>query len=305
MSDEASAPEQLVVNFIALLPLTVGVQIPLVQSIDASADSGAARSFFGSLRRFAASHGAAALWRGHVAFWLHDACATRAKAALRRAVRRQALAAPPTAGYLLATALAADVGAALLLAPLDLVRTRLMAQSTDPHSRKYANPVDALLTIASEEGWSALYNSKTMVPRAILETVLSIDQFGIPLFLVQVAGLDPVASPLVYKSVRFAMGMTLSLITLPLETVINRMQSQVVPKRGTKIARFRTCVPTDQVPYKDMHDCIDRVVREEEVALKKRDKKGTGRSALYRAWQGAFMANLFVALFQDSFDVVF
>ncbi|KAJ3026666.1 UNVERIFIED_CONTAM: hypothetical protein HDU68_005252 [Siphonaria sp. JEL0065] len=289
-TDATSIGEGLLVNYCALFPLIVGIQVPLLQSIE-SVEGEEGQSlppgFFNVCSQLVSRHGMRRLWTGHFSHFVYDSTSSFVKRALK-----------PQLGFGVTT----DVVSRLLLSPLELVQVRIMAQTYSPPKRKYAYSWTAIAQIAREEGWLALFAPKTWLPKILLEIVLSLDQYGIPLFLIRMCDLDPIASPIIYKSCRFALGMAASLVSLPLETVVNRMQIQVIPLPGVKVAKFETEVVTDQVQYKDALDCANRVVAEEVRWLKKSGRKGSKYGGFYRAWQGAIMANIFVALFQDSYE---
>ena len=85
-----------------------------------------------------------------------------------------------------------------LVSPLDLVRTRLIAQSMLPQHRKYHGPIDALRTILREEGgWRTAY----LHPNLLIPTLLDyffrpLFSLGAPLVIENVLHLDPSAFPL-------------------------------------------------------------------------------------------------------------
>ncbi|KAI9341372.1 mitochondrial carrier domain-containing protein [Obelidium mucronatum] len=179
-----------------------------------------------------------------------------------------------------------------------------MVQSYKPGHQKYKNSWSALVQIIREEGWKSLYYNRYMAPKILLELVMAASDSVIPLVLVRYFGLQ--MKSVRYGVSRFALGMVFSLAVMPLDTIVRRMQAQIVvscqkaDSRG--VVQFKTTVATDQVPYKNMGDCIERVVREEERALKKRGTKGKGWGALYRGWQSAILLNLINALFESHLD---
>lgn len=62
--------------------------------------------------------------------------------------------------------LLSHIGAGVLLSPLDLVRTRLIVQSSHPSHKSYTGPVQALrLAMAQEGGLRALYTHPSLLTR--------------------------------------------------------------------------------------------------------------------------------------------
>ncbi|KAJ3282715.1 hypothetical protein HDU79_009705 [Rhizoclosmatium sp. JEL0117] len=196
--------------------------------------------------------------------------------------------------------MASDVITGVLLSPLELVKTRIIVQTHNSANRKYTNSFTALPQILREEGFGAVYARGKLIPKILLETISTIDTHLIPLFLIRGCGLDPSYQPITYRAVRFGFGLVSTLLMLPLETVLLRMECQCIPLPGQRIQRFDTTVPTDQVPYTDMRDCIRRVVVAKRKFLEKRGKKGSGMSGLFHGWQLHVVTSFLVAIVQDS-----
>lgn len=166
-----------------------------------------------------------------------------------------------------------------VVSPLDLVRTRLVAQSTLPSHRKYAGPLDALRTIFREEGgWRTTYFTPLLFVPTVLDYLFrSVMTLGAPLLLENTFHLDPSAVPVSYALGELLLS-TLSLcITLPIETVRRRLQLQYHPPlhsaRSAGFGRVRsantarvglwTCVETRPAPYTGVLECMYRIVSEE------------------------------------------
>lgn len=164
---------------------------------------------------------------------------------------------------LLAVAVAANALTSVILAPIDLVRTRLIVQSAQPRHRKYSGPLDALATIAREEGGALsawCMHPHILYPALIDGIVRPLAQFGAPLLVARGLGIEPSVSPVLFALAQFALSCGSLLVTTPLETVRRRLQAQHrAPLRST----FRTCVETRPVPYHGMLDCIYRILTEE------------------------------------------
>ncbi|UZJ54432.1 hypothetical protein CBS101457_003752 [Exobasidium rhododendri] len=116
----------------------------------------------------------------------------------------------------------------VILSPIDLVRTRLIAQSTLPPHRKYSSPKDALSQMLEEEGgWKTVY----LHPNLLIPTILDFSfrplfSLGAPLLIEHKLRLDPLTNPVSYSLAEFCISSASLLITLPIETVRRRLQLQ-------------------------------------------------------------------------------
>merc|ERR1719346_825261 len=106
---------------------------------------------FASVRKICQQEGSSALWRGNLATVLHRfpyaAVTFYGNSALRPRLDRHAIV-PEQARGLVAGGTSASIGV-LLCYPLDVVKTRLMTQTT----REYDGIVDALQKIGRDEGF--------------------------------------------------------------------------------------------------------------------------------------------------------
>lgn len=116
----------------------------------------------------------------------------------------------------------------ILVSPLDLVRTRLIAQSTLPPHRKYSSPWKALQQIVTEEGgWRTVYfHPNLFIPTLLDFTLRPLLSLGAPLLIEYNLRLDPTTSPVRYSLAEFCISTASLLITLPIETVRRRLQLQ-------------------------------------------------------------------------------
>lgn len=217
----------------------------------------------------------------------------------------------------------------ILVSPLDLVRTRIIAQSTLPQHRKYTGPIDALRTILREEGgWRTTYLHPALLIPTVLDYVFRpLCALGAPLLIENVLHLDPSAVPISYALAELVLS-TLSLtLTLPIETVRRRLQLQYheplrpdrlggllsVPNANTARRGLRACVETRPVPYSGVVEAVYRIVSEETSVVPRRkdqtsedsvDEAATiarggysrlgGLRSLYRGFGMGFFANLLV-----------
>ncbi|KAI6133316.1 mitochondrial carrier [Pisolithus croceorrhizus] len=131
------------------------------------------------------------------------------------------------------------------LSPLDLVRTRLIAQSSMPRYKNYAGPLDALSQIIFHEGG---LTGTYFHPHLFFPTILDT---GLRAFT-HVADTHPI----VWAFAEVLGGCLGLLVTLPIETA----------------KPLRTCVETRPVPYNGVVDALWHILTEE--ARPRKQKKG-------------------------------
>lgn len=192
-----------------------------------------------------------------------------------------------------------------ILSPLDLIRTRLIVQSTLPRHRKYTGPWDALKKILKEEGgWGTIYGHPHLVIPAILDlTLRPFISLASPLVLERVFRVEANTSPVSFAFAELMINTSTLLFTLPIETVRRRMQVQrraswgkrVLLEHGSRSSPFstpqkrkssssskkapaqviaapdekglRTCVETRPRPYTGVIEAIYRILTEETSQL--------------------------------------
>lgn len=149
----------------------------------------------------------------------------------------------------------------LILSPLDLIRTRLIAQSSIPAYKNYVGPVDALSHILREEGGlKGVYLHPHLLIPAILENTLRpLITLGFPSALGRLVFVSQDTSFAAWSCVEFLASCAGLLITLPVETIRRRLQVQV---RGAA-KPLRTCVQTRPRPYNGVVDVFWRILTEE------------------------------------------
>jgi mitochondrial fusion and transport protein UGO1 len=141
--------------------------------------------------------------------------------------------------------LASHLITGVIVSPLDLVRTRLIAQSTLPPHRKYNSPWNALQQILHEEGgWRTVYfHPNLFIPTVLDFTVRPLLSLGAPLFIEHRLRLDPLTSPVRYSLAEFCISTASLLVTLPIETVRRRLQLQARAAWGKKISKVHGSRP--------------------------------------------------------------
>lgn len=183
----------------------------------------------------------------------------------------------------------------MVLSPLDLIRTRLVVQSTLPRHRKYTGPWDALKKIVREEGgWRAIYGHPHLVVPALLDlTIRPLLSLSSPLLIERWLHLEPNSSPVSYALAELLVTTSGLLVSLPIETVRRRLQLQRRPASSSRVKAsltssktssgvssadastsrpsgntgtmrgLRTCVETRPKPYTGVVEAIYRIVTEE------------------------------------------
>lgn len=215
----------------------------------------------------------------------------------------------------------------VLVSPLDLVRTRLVAQTTMAMHRKYHGPLDAIRTILREEGgWGTTYlHANLLIPTVLDYLFRPLLTLGAPWIIENILHLDPSTVPISYALAELIFSTLALCVTLPIETVRRRLQLQYhEPRRATRsgglpavrntnTARrgLRTCVEVRPVPYNGVVEAMYRILTEEtsvapHVHRKRRAKEETmakmassvfsfgGLRNLYRGLGMGISANLLV-----------
>ncbi|KAI8838353.1 mitochondrial carrier domain-containing protein [Chytridium lagenaria] len=178
----------------------------------------------------------------------------------------------------------------VLLSPLELVRTRLIAQTLHPVHRKYYGTGDCLRKIVEEEGLSQLYFNRALLPTVLHYGIQSIFRFGTQLVLERTFNLSSEENPILYQLSEFALKSLEILVTMPLETVRRRMYCQL---RKYTDKPLETVVSCNKIPYTGMIDCMGRLMTEEEVSRGKKNKEKPSWSLgpLYRGLRLRLFAN--------------
>nr|GAT47316.1 predicted protein [Mycena chlorophos] len=158
-----------------------------------------------------------------------------------------------------------------LLSPLDLVRTRLIAQSFSSRHMTYSGPLDALSRILREEGGlkGVYLHPHLLIPTIIDNTLPSFVSFVLPGLLASYIGI-PISEethPIAWGFAELSASCLGLLITLPFET----------PIRG--------CVELRPTPYNGVVDAFWHILTEERSDLpitvsrrKRRASKGKERA---------------------------
>lgn len=141
----------------------------------------------------------------------------------------------------------------VLLSPLDLIRTRLIAQSTLSSHKKYKGPYNALQQILKTEGgWRTIYlHPNLLIPTILDYTFRPLFNLSIPLMIEYWLHVEPNLNPITYALVELILNSMGLLITLPIETVRRRLQLQLRAPWG-KVPDFKTPVNSNNPVSNDI-----------------------------------------------------
>ena len=172
--------------------------------------------------------------------------------------------------------LASHVIAGILLSPLDLVRTRLIVQSSHPSHRTYTGPIHALRSaIRQEGGIRALYAHPAYLMPALLDNMLRpLLTLATPIVLHRWLGIEEDTHPMSYAMVSCACASVALVVTLPVETIRRRMQVQSHGSRGTH--GIQACIELSPRPYVGVFDTAWRILREERASPRRRIRRLPG-----------------------------
>ena len=196
----------------------------------------------------------------------------------------------------LAVAVSSAGLAGIILAPLDIARTKLiLTPSTHP-------PRSILAMLKTLPGWTLPFS---IAPAAILNSTLpTLISVSTPLFLRSKLGIDPVLTPNMYSVATFVGQVVELAVKLPIETVLRRGQMNVA-QSTSKGKELQTVVEVG--PYRGLLGTVRSIVYEEgergppaelvkstagapamkvgKIGQERRRKKGQGFEGLWRGWR--------------------
>jgi mitochondrial fusion and transport protein UGO1 len=161
----------------------------------------------------------------------------------------------------------------LLLSPLDLVRTRLIVQSSNPQHRRYSGPIDALTQILRDEGGlrGVYLHPHLLIPAIIDNTLRPLVSLALPGIIASYIGshITEESNPIAWGIAELAGSCLSLLVTLPFETIRRRLQVQT---RGS--ARpIAGCVQLRPAPYNGVVDTFWHIITEERSDLPHRPRR--------------------------------
>ncbi|GAA6064455.1 hypothetical protein JCM10212_004439 [Sporobolomyces blumeae] len=241
--------------------------------------------------------GWASLWKGQVATFIYDTISTTLQPTLLSCLTLVFLPASsfsslpliysPRPLPLLFFSTLSHTLTTVFLSPLDLVRTRLIVQSSQPAHRKYSNPISALRTICLEEGGlSTCYLHPNLLWPTVIEGVVRpLLHLATPLIITRYLHLEPSSSPLSFALSEFVLSSASLLVTIPLETIRKRLQIQsraefVRAGRAGGVGKpWRSSVEVRPMPYRGMVECLYRILTEETGKIPRRRRPLRRRSS--------------------------
>lgn len=165
----------------------------------------------------------------------------------------------------LAISVASHLLTHLVLSPIELVRTRLIAM---PSGTSTPGSVGLFRQTLEEEGGfaSTYFNPNLFLPAVLEHTLRPLVTLSIPLLLERQFGLSPDFAPITYSLVDLGLNVASLGILLPIETVRKRLQIQ---SRGSG-KRIKTVVRVRDKDYVGIVEAIWRIVTEETGVRRKR-----------------------------------
>jgi mitochondrial fusion and transport protein UGO1 len=162
----------------------------------------------------------------------------------------------------------------IALSPLDLIRTRLIVQSSISRHRTYTGPLNALSQILRHEGGlRGIYlHPHLFIPTVIDCTLRPLVSLALPGILASYVGAGHISEethPIAWLMAEFAGSCLGLLITLPFETARRRLQTQV---RGTA-KPIKACVELRPSPYNGVVDALWHIMTEERSDLPLHSRK--------------------------------
>lgn len=172
---------------------------------------------------------------------------------------------------------ASHLATGLLLSPLDLIRTRLIVQTSSTRHRAYSGPFDALNKIIFHEGgFQSLYLHPQLLYPAILDCTLTpLVAASAPIFTARLfsrllgSAIHEDSHPVIWAASQLGGACLGLLVTLPVETVRRRLQVQM---RGGA-PPIATCVEVRRRPYIGIVDVIYSILVEERSDLPLRTQR--------------------------------
>jgi hypothetical protein len=233
--------------------------------------------------RYTPSEGLPALWKSQIVTTLHSIFTNVLQPHVHSLLLTFAPDAPtfdipltalPNPALALGLQVASHLLTHLILSPMEVIRTRLIALPMSHPSTP--SSVSLFRSMVDEEGgFSGMYfNSNLLIPSIFEHTVRPLLTLSIPLLLERQLGYSPEMSPITYSLCDLSLGLGSLLILLPIETVRKRLQIQA---RGNG-KRGKTIVRTRDRDYVGVVEAIWRIVSEETGVTRKRvmDEKDEG-----------------------------
>lgn len=152
----------------------------------------------------------------------------------------------------------------LLLSPLEIIRTRLVVQSSSPLCSKYKGPIHALRTMFYEEGGlrGVYLTSKNLFPTLLYHTITPLLSCSTPLIISRLLHISAADNPILYSAAEFTLSTLGLLVMLPIETIRKRLHCQVNDS-------FKSTVALRPAHYRGFFDALYKIMKEEGTRIKR------------------------------------
>jgi len=211
------------------------------------------------------------LWKGHFAEWIYEILNVLIQPSIEGLINRTFDLYDETLPLIqmdkvipnLTSLVVSYTITGFVLSPIELVRVRMVAQTSNKYYKKYKNSWHCIKTIAKEEGFKSVYFGYNLLPTLLYHSVIPLLKNSNRLIIERVIGLSASKQPGKYALCELGLNSLELLISFPLETVRRRLQCQINPKLLNHSANYSTKVAIRRTNYNGMMDCIKSIIREE------------------------------------------
>jgi fusion and transport protein UGO1 len=243
---------------------------------------------WGMIRRVRAtpSEGIPGLWKGQLVTTIHGMMSNLLQPHVHSALLLLSpgtpdvpLTALPHPAIPLGISVASHLLSHLILSPLEIIRTRLIAMPTSHPSTP--SSVSLFRNVVDEEGgfWTTYFHPNLLIPSVLEHTLRPLLTLSIPLLLERKFGISPDISPISYSLCDLSLNLASLLVLLPIETVRRRLQLQSRAPGGGK--RIKTVVKVRERDYVGVVEAMWRIVTEETGVRRKRVMTEKDEGGLY------------------------
>ncbi|KAJ3223620.1 hypothetical protein HK099_000912 [Clydaea vesicula] len=175
-----------------------------------------------------------------------------------------------------------------LLSPLELVKTRIIVESSLSTRKTYYNCIHAISSIPSEENsfFFVLFSPRLLIPALVVNAINPlVTYFSNNLFEAEL-DITSTYTPFLYKIASIiAIGIKVA-ITTPIDMARKRLMIQKINKTNNQIENTllikETCVQVSPVYYNGIFDCIKKVIFEEgRIKKRKRNLKNIQKETTF------------------------
>ncbi|KAI8328720.1 mitochondrial carrier domain-containing protein [Chlamydoabsidia padenii] len=178
----------------------------------------------------------------------------------------------------LSTMLASHIVVGLLLSPLEIMRTRMIVQSSDPRDGPYRGVYRSWRSlIQDEDGLQSIYlSSLNVLPCILYHGLTPLLHYTAPILIDRTCHISAADHPILYGAATFGLSVFALLLTMPLETIRKRLHCQIgafcrrhdnnnkqQSSISTTVTAFQTTVPLRPVYYHGILDALYKIMKEE------------------------------------------